>query len=318
MTFGAALHNPVFQLYLMIVAAVLLFAGLVLSLFTWGLSKDMPSVWAAYRSWLVMTPLLAIAIVLGRGPTIIFFVILAIFACKELARATGLYKDWCMTGAVYLAIAAVGVTILASNPYHAQPGGYGLFMASPVFAISFFLMIPIARNRAQGQLKMLSLAILAFIYIGWMFLHLACLLNSDHPYGYLLYLVLAMELNDVAAFTFGRILGKSGKHLIRGNISPKKTWEGAIGALCVSMVLPWLMRFSFPQFGALQLVFTGLIVGVGGQLGDLSISVIKRDVGVKDMGALIPGHGGVLDRIDSLIYTSPLFLHMVDHFYNLR
>jgi phosphatidate cytidylyltransferase len=62
------------------------------------------------------------------------------------------------------------------------------------------------------------------------------------------------------------------------------------------------------------LILTGLIVGIGGQLGDLSISVIKRDLGIKDMGALIPGHGGVLDRIDSLMYSAPLFLHMV-HFY---
>jgi phosphatidate cytidylyltransferase len=100
-------------------------------------------------------------------------------------------------------------------------------------------------------------------------------------------------------------------------ISPNKTWEGSLGALTVSMVLPWIMRFSFPEFGPLQMVLTGLIVGIGGQLGDLSISVIKRDIGIKDMGAAIPGHGGVLDRIDSLIYTAPLFLHMTNYFYKM-
>jgi phosphatidate cytidylyltransferase len=66
-----------------------------------------------------------------------------------------------------------------------------------------------------------------------------------------------------------------------------------------------------------QRLLTGLIVGIGGQLGDLSISVIKRDLDIKDMGATIPGHGGILDRIDSLIFTAPMFLHMVNYFYGL-
>ena len=65
--------------------------------------------------------------------------------------------------------------------------------------------------------------------------------------------------------------------------------------------LPWLLRFSFPQFGTTQLILTGLIVGIGGQLGDLSISVIKRDIGIKDMGRLLPGHGGLMDRLDGVL-----------------
>ena len=155
---------------------------------------------------------------------------------------------------------------------------------------------------------------LGFVYFGWMFAHLGFLANSDHPYGYILYLVFAVEVNDIAAFIFGKLFGR---HKLRSEVSPNKTVEGSLGALAVSLALPWLLSFSFPHFGTLQLVLAGLIVGIGGQLGDLTISFIKRDIGVKDMGAVIPGHGGVLDRIDSLIFVAPLFFHMVRCFYGI-
>jgi phosphatidate cytidylyltransferase len=120
---------------------------------------------------------------------------------------------------------------------------------------------------------------------------------------------------DVAAFTFGKIFGR---HPLRSEISPIKTWEGALGAFGGAMILPWFLRLSFPFFGACQLILTGLIVGIGGQLDDLLISVVKRDIGTKDMAATIPGHGGILDRIDSLVYAAPLFTHMTGYYYPLR
>jgi phosphatidate cytidylyltransferase len=298
--------------YAAIIAGIVIVAGALL----WVLSRggDVRSIATTYRSWLVMIFVVMGAIVLGRGAFIALLALLAIFGFKEFARATGLYRDWWMTGAVYIAIAAIGATALVRDPFTGAWGWYGLFMALPVFAIALFILIPIARDRTAGQLQALALAVMGFIYIGWMFLHLSFLANSSHAYGYLLYLIVAVELNDVAAFTFGRLLGRPGRHPVRAHISPNKTWEGALGALCVSMALPWALWFSFPQFGPRQLILTGLIVGIGGQLGDLCISVIKRDVAIKDMGALIPGHGGVLDRIDSLIFASPLFLHMIRYF----
>jgi len=249
--------------------------------------------------------------------TIAALTLIGLLGFKEFARATGLYRDWWMTGGVYAGILAAGVTTMVPHPGPATgvSGWYGLFMALPVYVIALILLIPIVRNRTEGQLQAISLAIVGFIYIGWMFGHLAFLANPTHHYGYLLFLVFAVEVNDVAAFTFGRLFGK---HPFRSRISPKKTWEGALGALGVSLLLPWVLRFSFPHFAPRELVLTGLIVGIGGQLGDLSISIIKRDIGIKDMGATIPGHGGILDRIDSLIYTAPLFMHMVDYYHGLN
>ncbi len=312
---SAALSSDVFRIYAGVVLGLLVAGGLLIATLRWGLHRNVSHAWQSYASWLVMVPVVLLGIFAGRVPTILLVTLLAVFAFKEYARATGLYRDWLMTGVVYLGIVATGVVSMMKDPTWHWPGWYGLFVALPVFVTAAILLIPILRNRAEGQLQAIALAILGYLYIGWMFGHLAFLANARNAYGYLLYLVFAVEVNDVAAYTFGKLFGR---HPLRSNISPKKTWEGSLGALAVSMALPWALRFSFPHFGPRELILTGLIVGVTGQFGDLSMSVIKRDVGVKDMGALIRGHGGILDRIDSLIYATPLFFHMAGYFHDLR
>jgi len=312
-----ALHDPVFRAYLIIVSVSLALGGAILGFLRWGLKKELGSIWKTYRSWLVMASIGLLVVFAGRVPVIVGVILLSTFGFKEFARASGLYRDRWMAGAVYAGIVTVGIAALMPPPRGEGPGAswYGFFMAVPVFVIALILLIPILRNRARGQLQNMSLSIVGFIYIGWMFGHLGFLANPTNAYGFLCYVIFATELNDVSAFTFGRLFGR---HPLRSEISPKKTWEGALGSLAVSMVLPWLLWFSFPFFGAKQLVLTGFIVGIGGLLDDLSISVIKRDIGTKDMGTAIPGHDGILDRIDSLIYVAPLFMHMARFYYGLR
>jgi len=310
-----ALDNPTFLFFTFLILGVLVLSGGVLGILKFVFKKNVEAVWSTYKGWLIMAPLFLTAVLLGRVATISLFSFLAFCGFREFARATGLYRDWWMTGAVYLAIAGIFVLALMPDPLTGRQGWFGMFRTLPVYAIAMILLVPIIRNKTKGQLQLLSLATVGFLYIAWMFGHLTFLANSDRPYAYLLFLVVAVELNDVAAFCFGKAFGH---HKLRDQISPTKTWEGALGALSVSMIFPWVVGgFCFPHFGALQKILTGLIVGIGGQLGDLSLSVIKRDIGIKDTGTLIPGHGGILDRIDSLIYTAPLFLHMVGWYYGL-
>jgi phosphatidate cytidylyltransferase len=310
----AALESNIFLIYVALVGGLLLLAGAALIVLRWRLGSRADHAWKSYRAWLFMTPAVLVAVFLGREATIVFLIALALRGFWEFARATGLVRDRALLAVVIAGILALGVVALMSDPFREAPGWYGMYMALPVYVISAILLVPILRNRSRGQLQPMSLAVLGFIYIGWMFGHLAFLANSRDAYGYILFLIFAVELNDIVAYICGRLWGK---HPLRSEISPKKTWEGAIGAFAVSLAVPWLMWFSFPHFGTFELVLTGVIVGVGGQVGDLSISVIKRDVAIKDMGKMIPGHGGVLDRIDSLIYVSPLFFHMVYYFHGL-
>ncbi|MFL6247156.1 MAG: phosphatidate cytidylyltransferase [Thermoanaerobaculia bacterium] len=302
------------RIYLVIAATVLVVAGAAIAILKFGLKKNADHAWHAYRGWLIMIPLVIGAVLLGRVATIIFFGLIAIAGFTEFARATGLYRDWLITGWVYVGIVAVTIVTLLPPPGEHLIGWYGMFMALPVYVVAGILLMPILRDRTKGQLQLIALGIVGFIYIGWMFSHLAFLANGRNAAGSILFLLFSVPLCDVAAFTFGKIFGR---HKMRPNISPNKTWEGSFGAFLVGMALPWIFRFSLAGFGTRELLLAGVIVGIGSQLGDLSISVIKRDIGIKDMGSLIEGHGGVLDRIDSLIYVAPLFFHMTRFFVGL-
>jgi phosphatidate cytidylyltransferase len=314
MNINAALGNDVFLTYAAIIGGLLGFAGVVLGVLTL-LGKNVASIWKTYQGWLIMAPLVLGSIFLGRAAFIGGVTLLAMIGFKEFAKATGLYDDWWLTGLVYLSILALGIASYMPDPRQDYLGWYGLFTALPAYVIAAIVLVPILRNRAKGQLQQVALAIVGFLYFGWMFSHLGFLANATYAYGYILYLVFAVEINDVAAFTCGKLFGK---HKLRVNISPNKTIEGSLGAILISIGLPFLLWFSFPHFEPWHLVLTGLIVGIGGQLGDLVISFIKRDIGIKDMGNVIQGHGGILDRVDSMIFVAPIFFHVVRWMHGIR
>ena len=299
-----ALHSPNFLFYSALLAGILFSAGVVLAGLRALLRERVEHAWKAYCGWLVIVPLLALGFFLGREAIIALLTAIAILGFLEFARATELHVDRWLSATVTLAIVAVGIACMTRS--------LAAFLMLPAFVTPALLAIPVVRNRGDGQLRLVLLAVFGFHYFGWMLGHVMMLANSPHAYAYLGYLLLAVGLNDVSAYISGKLFGR---HPLRSNISPKKTWEGALGALAVSLALPWLLRPTMPHFEPMDCIVVGLIVGIGGQMGDLVVSVIKRDVGVKDMGALIPGHGGVLDRIDSLIYVAPLFFHYV-HFFH--
>ena len=303
---SAALANDVFRIFALLTTGLLVVGGATIAVIRFGFGKDVTHAWDSYRGWLIMIPAIAVSIFAGREVAICFFGIVAVIAFTEYSRATGLHRDFIMTFIVLAGIVGVATVTIARDPSTGSPGLYGLFMAAPAFVSATLVLASVVRNRPEGQLKVIALSLFGFIYIGWMFGHVAFLADTQNAYGYLLYLLFAVELNDVAAYTCGKLFGR---RPLCTNISPWKTREGAIGAVVISALFPLAVRFALPDFSAVECVIAGLIVGIGGHLGDLSISVIKRDIGVKDMGALIRGHGGVLDRIDSLIYAAPLFFH---------
>jgi phosphatidate cytidylyltransferase len=306
---GLQFQEPLYRTYALIWLGLLVTGGILLGLLRATRGPQSPTLAGAlvtYRSWWRILPLVAIPLGLGRVATILAVTLLSLWTFREFGRATGLARDWGFTGAVYAAILIQAIWSLI--PW------YGMFLVWPIYVTAFLLVIPVLRGRPEGMLQNSCLSLLGYVYFGWFLGHLGYLANVRNGLGYLLFLTLAVSLNDIAAFTVGKLLGRTP---LAPAVSPRKTWEGSIGAVVVTAVVVFALRFTFPHFGPLQLLLSTLIVGIGGQLGDLVISGIKRDLGVKDLGAVFPGHGGWLDRFDSLIFAAPLFFHMNAYFFQV-
>jgi len=127
-----------------------------------------------------------------------------------------------------------------------------------------------------------------------------------------MFLLVLTELNDVAHYSRGKPLGR---HNISPAVSPNKTLEGFVGGVLTTVLLAALLAPWLTPFTRLDALLAGALIAVAGFFGDLSLSALKRDLGIKDSGSLLPGHGGILDRVDSLTYTAPLFFHFTRYFY---
>jgi phosphatidate cytidylyltransferase len=173
---------------------------------------------------------------------------------------------------------------------------------SVVFSLLWYL-IGVTR---QAPTMNVAVTVFGIAYVGLLGSFAALILTfpDDHGIGVLLGVVLAVAANDIGAFFVGRQAGRSP---LAPDISPNKTWEGLIGGAVASVAVSWVVLGVIgihPWDGGSALAL-GLVVAVVAPLGDLCESMLKRDLGVKDMGSVLPGHGGLLDRFDGLLFALP-------------
>ena len=137
---------------------------------------------------------------------------------------------------------------------------------------------------------------------------------SGGALGLLLFILILTIFNDFMQYLFGKTFGKN---KITPKVSPNKTWEGFLGGVASTAVLSVCLAQILTPLSILQSVIIGIGVAIAGFFGDITMSAIKRDMGVKDTGALLPGHGGILDRLDSMIFTVPLFFHYIAYYFKI-
>ncbi|MFA7406102.1 MAG: phosphatidate cytidylyltransferase [Pelobacteraceae bacterium] len=185
--------------------------------------------------------------------------------------------------------------------------GIGLLFLT--FSLIFLFRIRTIETAASE----VSFAVLAFIYVPFMLMHIVLLRQTPYGIQWLFVIMLIVMTNDSTAYYTGSAFGK---HRLYPLVSPKKSIEGAVGGLVGSLVGALSAKFIFfPQLSFCDVVVTALVVGAIGQAGDLFESLLKRSFGVKDSGTIIPGHGGVLDRLDSILFAAPITYYYVLFFF---
>lgn len=266
---------------------------------------------ARIRAWWVMVAVFVAASATGGVGSIILFAVMSFFAMREfMTLAPTAQTDHAVLFWAFFIFAPIQYYLVGIQ-------WYGLFaILIPVYA---FVAIPtrmaIAGDTARflERTSTVQWGLMACVYC---VSHAPALLMLDIP-GYgggatlLFYLVLVAQLNDVMQYVFGKLFGR---HPIAPTVSPNKTWEGFVGgtltAVAVGTALYWATPFSPVAAALLSLAITLM-----GFAGGLVMSAVKRDRGVKDYGTVIAGHGGVLDRIDSLLFAAPIFFHLTRFFY---
>jgi phosphatidate cytidylyltransferase len=176
-----------------------------------------------------------------------------------------------------------------------------------VLAMLALILMQFKRRNNSGVIVDISTTLFGILYISWFFSFLIKIRCLQGGLGFLAAVLLITKLGDIGAYFIGTRFGKTP---LLPRISPKKTVEGAIAGLFFS-VLGALISKSFLNLSYLEMVLLGVSLGILGQLGDLSESLIKRDCQVKDSGNILPGMGGMLDEIDSLLFTAPAFYFFV-------
>jgi phosphatidate cytidylyltransferase len=268
------------------------------------------------KSWWMMATIFVVATVLHPAISFVAIGLLSFMALRELSSISKNVRPedrkiliWC-----YLAI-PVQYTL-------AYTGQYTLFLTFiPIFMhlwIPFMLVIKGETKDIGRSMSVLPTQLMLTVFG---VSHLAFLLSLPELNGFnaggrglLLFVVFITEMNDVFQFTWGKLFGKL---KVMPSISPNKTWEGLIGGVVTTTIVGYYLRFLTP-FSEIEALVICFSVAVTGFIGDVVVSAVKRDIGLKDTGDVIPGHGGILDRIDSLSMTAPVFFHIVFNLYFLK
>ena len=296
---------------LAVIFALLLVATVVNGLLVWRRpDKDWRELTLRIRTWWLIIILFSLAILSPHWLALIFFALVSFMALKEfLTLVPSRQTDRMPLLWMFIAI-PINYWLIGIN-------WYGMFVVFiPVYAFLFLPVRMVIAGDTQGFLRFFSQHHWSLMTTVFAFSHVAFLLvlpDDGKQTGALLVLFLVglTEFNDIAQYLWGKSIGRI---KVMPKVSPNKTLAGLVGGVVTTTLMAAVLGPVMTPLNLPLSLLAGFIIGLSGFCGDVVMSAIKRDIGVKDSGTLLPGHGGILDRLDSLIFTAPVFFHFIRYF----
>ena len=303
------LNESIFTTFI-VIFSILIVAFIIIKYLQQKNDKPYIELFDRTKSWFYMILIFAFTVFLNNIIAMIFFALLSYLALKE-------YFTLIPTRLTDRRIIFYGYLVIIIQYYLAYIQWYELFIICiPVY---LFLLLPFRQiligdtNGFINNTSKVQWGVMLFVFAISHVAYLLMLPSIDFITGAMmvLYLIFLTELNDILQYVCGKSFGK---RKIIPKVSPNKTVEGFLGAMFLTTILAVVFSYLTP-FTTLEAIGAGLIINIGGFIGDVVVSMVKRDVGVKDASNMITGHGGIIDRVDSLTYTAPLFFHYVYYLY---
>ena len=263
------------------------------------------------RTWWAIVALFSFALLANRIVVIVLLAFTSFLAFKE-------YVSMIPTRSSDRQVIFWAYLSIPLQYYWITKCWYEMFIVFiPVFILLLLPLRMVVTGETKGFLQAASTLNWGLMITVFGLSHAACLLalpsDVNQPAGgegLLLYLVFLTQFNDISQYIWGKLLGRN---KVTPLVSPRKTYEGLLGGVITTLLLAFPLAQVLTPLTPIEAVIAGLIIGIGGFIGDINISAIKRDLGIRESGRLLPGHGGVLDRVDSLTCTAPLFFHFVHY-----
>ena len=277
-----------------------------------GASAVIDNLNARIRAWWVMAAVLAACFLLGDVATVVLFAIASVFALREFVTLTPTRPgDHLPLVVCFYVLLPVQYWLIGTNWYNL----FAIFL--PVYG---FLLLPVLTaisGDTEQFLERVTKIQWGLMITVYCISYAPALLLLDLPdyrgqsLMLLIYLLLVVQISDVLQYVFGKLFGR---HKIAPHVSPSKTVEGFVGggasAVAIGTALWWVTPFT-----PLQACGMAAVIVLAGFLGGLALSAVKRSLGAKDWGSMIEGHGGMLDRLDSVSFAAPVFFHFTRYFF---